>query len=185
MEKAHYYFDMPDETYNFIIKKGLLRESKKEKTILDLCLQGEPIKSIMIKTGYSQRTVNYRKKEIYEKIQKYLKTEENDIIKIAGDEEFKVFTQDTELYNIYLLTFPNGKVYVGITSQIEKNRWKNGKGYISNNAMYNDILKYGWQNIKKDILFKDFSLSEAREKEKELIIHYRSHLKKYGYNRSF
>ncbi len=71
MEKAHYYFDMPDETYNFIIKKGLLRESKKEKTILDLCLQGEPIKSIMIKTGYSQRTINYRKKEIYEKISKY------------------------------------------------------------------------------------------------------------------
>ena len=71
MEKAHYYFDMPEETYNFIIKKGLLRESKKEKTILDLCLQGEPIKSIMIKTGYSARTINYRKKEIYERISKY------------------------------------------------------------------------------------------------------------------
>lgn len=71
MEKLHYYFDMPEETYNFIIKKGILRESKKEKTILDLCLQGESIKSIMIKTGYSSRTINYRKKEIYEKISKY------------------------------------------------------------------------------------------------------------------
>jgi DNA-binding NarL/FixJ family response regulator len=71
MKKPHYYFDMPQETYDFIIKKGILRESRKEKTILDLCLLGEPIKSIMIKTGYSERTVNYRKQEIYNKISKY------------------------------------------------------------------------------------------------------------------
>jgi hypothetical protein len=30
---------MPEETYNFIIKKGILKESRKEKTILDLCLK--------------------------------------------------------------------------------------------------------------------------------------------------
>ena len=71
MEKPHYYFDMPQETYDFIIKKGILKESKQEKTILDLCLQGETIKGIMIKTGYSPRTINYRKKQIYEKINKY------------------------------------------------------------------------------------------------------------------
>lgn len=71
MKKEHYYFDMPKETYDFIIKKGILRESKKEKTILDLCLQGEPIKTIMIKTGYSERTINYRKKDIYQKLNKY------------------------------------------------------------------------------------------------------------------
>lgn len=71
MKKEHYYFDMPKETYDFIIKKGILRESKKEKTILDLCMQGEPLKSIMIRTGYSSRTINYRKKEIYSKISKY------------------------------------------------------------------------------------------------------------------
>lgn len=71
MKKDHYYFDMPKETYEFIIKKGILKESKKEKTILDLCLQGEPIKTIMIRTGYSPRTINYRKKDIYNKIYKY------------------------------------------------------------------------------------------------------------------
>lgn len=71
MEKPHYYFDMPKETYDFIIKKGILKESKKEKTILDLCLQGMSIKEIMIKTGYSFRTINYRKKDIYSKINKY------------------------------------------------------------------------------------------------------------------
>ena len=71
MKKPHYYFDMPKETYDFIIKKGILRESRKEKTILDLCLLGEPIKSIMIKTGYSERTIQYRKQEIYDKVNKY------------------------------------------------------------------------------------------------------------------
>lgn len=71
MKKEHYYFDMPRETYDFIMKKGILKESKKEKTILDLCLQGDSIKEIMIKTGYSPRTINYRKKDIYEKVNKY------------------------------------------------------------------------------------------------------------------
>jgi len=71
MKKPHYYFDMPKETYEFIIKKGILKESLKEKTILDLCLQGMSIKEIMIKTGYSFRTINYRKKDIYDRISKY------------------------------------------------------------------------------------------------------------------
>ena len=71
MKKEHYYFDMPQETYDFIIRKGILRESKKEKTILDLCLKGKSIKEIMIKTGYSSRTINYRKKDIFEKLKKY------------------------------------------------------------------------------------------------------------------
>jgi DNA-binding NarL/FixJ family response regulator len=67
----HYYFDMPQETYDFIIKKGLLRESKKEKTILDLCLKGNSLKEMVVKTGYSARTIHYRKRDIYNKISKY------------------------------------------------------------------------------------------------------------------
>ena len=69
--KEHYYFDMPQETYNYIIRQGILKESKKEKTILDLCLKGESIKEIMYKTGYSSRTISYRKKEIYSKLSKF------------------------------------------------------------------------------------------------------------------
>ena len=69
--KEHYYFDMPQETYNYIVRQGILRESKKEKTILDLCLKGESIKEISLKTGYSLRTINYRKKEIYFRICKF------------------------------------------------------------------------------------------------------------------
>lgn len=72
MNKDHYYFDMPEETYKYILQKGILKESKKEKTILDLCRNGEPLKEIMNNTGYSMRTVSYRKKEIYNKISKYI-----------------------------------------------------------------------------------------------------------------
>jgi DNA-binding CsgD family transcriptional regulator len=69
--KNHYYFDMPKETYNYVVRQGILKESKKEKTILDLCLKGEPMKEIMYQTGYSSRTVSYRKKEIYLKLSKF------------------------------------------------------------------------------------------------------------------
>lgn len=72
MKKDHYYFDMSEETYNYIINIGILKESKKEKTILDLCRLGEPLKTIMNLTGYSMRTISYRKKDIYNKISKYI-----------------------------------------------------------------------------------------------------------------
>lgn len=72
MKKPHYYYDMSKETYDYIINKGILRESRKEKTILDLCLQGNTLKEITTKTGYSTRTINYRKKEIFDKINKYI-----------------------------------------------------------------------------------------------------------------
>ena len=72
MKKPHYSFDMSQETYDFILRKGILKESKKEKTILDLCLKGESMKEIMFKTGYSSRTISYRKKDIYLRICKFL-----------------------------------------------------------------------------------------------------------------
>ena len=160
-------------------------------------VSGKKINEIAINNNCSIRTICTRRKEIFDKtkclldynksmgdIEKYY-NENNFKFKTFGNEEFKVITNDTNLFKVYLLTFPNNKVYVGITSKEEKNRWKNGEGYINNQIMYNDILKYGWINIKKNILFKDLLFEEAREKEKELIIHYKSHLEKYGYNKNF
>ena len=120
----------------------------------------------------------------YGNIDEYYENQKSKL-KTYGEDVFKVVSNETNLYKVYLLTFPNEKVYVGITSQDEKTRWNNGEGYIENQVMYNDILKYGWINIKKNILYRDLTFEEAREKEKELIINYKSHLRKYGYNRSF
>lgn len=50
-------------------------------------------------------------------------------------------------YCVYCHTFPNGKRYVGISSDCEK-RWRNGKGYETQPKMNRAIQKYGWENIK-------------------------------------
>lgn len=68
MKKEHFYYDMSPETYIYITKCNILKESKKEKTILDMCLAGKSIKEIANATGYSTATVSNRKRDIYKKI---------------------------------------------------------------------------------------------------------------------
>ena len=52
-------------------------------------------------------------------------------------------------YTVYKHTFPNNKVYIGITSQSVSRRWRNGEGYRNKQQLiYRAILKYGWDNIK-------------------------------------
>ena len=84
-------------------------------------------------------------------------------------------------YIVYKHTFPNNKVYIGITSKnnvIE--RWgANGNGYKSQ-PVYNAIQYFGWENIQHEILYKDLSLEEAQKMERDLIIQYDSKLN--GYN---
>lgn len=72
---------------------------------------------------------------------------------------------------VYMHKFPNGKMYIGITSKVPKNRWQNGTGYDKKHqsAMYNAIQKYGWDNIEHIILFENLTEQEAKEKEIELI----------------
>ena len=92
-------------------------------------------------------------------------------------------------YSVYRHTFPNGKVYIGITKQNPVKRWNNGNGYLGKvNEKYkqpkiaNAIVKYGWENIKHEILHYGLSKEEAEEKEIELIAIYKSNNKEFGYN---
>lgn len=85
-------------------------------------------------------------------------------------------------YKVYMHRCPNGKVYVGITSYPPKTRWQGGYGYKQHKRFYQDILKYGWDNIQHLILFEDLSMEQAREKEKELIVKYNSCDENFGYN---
>lgn len=84
-------------------------------------------------------------------------------------------------YTVYCHTFPNGKRYIGITNQEPKRRWRDGKGY-EGQAVYNAILKYGWKNIKHDILFTGLTKDEAEQKEIELIKALETNSRKHGYN---
>lgn len=86
-------------------------------------------------------------------------------------------------YYVYIHTFPNKKVYIGITYQNPNRRWRNnGKGYQKQNYVYNAIKKYGWENIKHEILYTNLTKQEAEQKEIELIAKYKSNNANYGYN---
>lgn len=84
---------------------------------------------------------------------------------------------------VYKHTCPNGKVYIGITSQTVNDRWRNGKGYTkAQTRFYNAIQKYGWENIKHEVLFEGLTKEQAEQKEIELIAEYQSNQKEHGYN---
>lgn len=84
-------------------------------------------------------------------------------------------------YTVYMHTFPNRKRYVGITRQEVSRRWRDGKGY-KGQVVYDAILKYGWDNIKHEILFEGLAKEQAEEKEKQLIKQYDTTSHANGYN---
>lgn len=92
---------------------------------------------------------------------------------------------DSESLNNYILykhTCPNGKVYIGITKQNPILRWSNGFGYESQTYFFRAIVKYGWINIKHEILYDNLSEQEAKKLEIQLIKEYNSQDINYGYN---
>jgi len=85
-------------------------------------------------------------------------------------------------YKVYMHIFPNKKVYIGITQQELNQRWKNGYGYKQCQFVWKAIEKYGWDNVKHEILYTDLTKEEAEQKEIELIAFYKSNQKEHGYN---
>lgn len=86
-------------------------------------------------------------------------------------------------YKVYRHTCPNGKIYIGITSQVDvRRRWQYGYGYHNNVLFYRAIKKYGWEEIKHEILFDGLSKEQAEQKEIDLIREYRANDPRFGYN---
>lgn len=85
-------------------------------------------------------------------------------------------------YTVYKHTSPDGRVYVGITSQKPTSRWQSGNGYKGNSYFTRAINKYGWENFSHEILFENLSRDEAVKIEIELIAKYKSNQRKYGFN---
>ena len=85
-------------------------------------------------------------------------------------------------YNVYVHTCPNGKRYVGCTTQARpERRWLEGKGYYQNKHFYSAIKKYGWTNIKHEV-WELTCESEMYYAEKYLIAYYHTTESKFGYN---
>ena len=90
--------------------------------------------------------------------------------------------ENKRVYKVYMHTAPNNKRYVGITSTETLVRWGyNGEGYRLQ-MFYRAIKKYGWKNIKHEILFCNLTKKQAEALEVEIIKYYKSNDKKYGYN---
>lgn len=88
------------------------------------------------------------------------------------------------MYTVYMHTFPNNKVYIGITANDPQKRWRKGLGYKPQPLVWRAIQKYGWENISHEILFENLSKEEACKKEIELIKEHNSTNSEFGYNNS-
>lgn len=87
-----------------------------------------------------------------------------------------------ESYTLYKHTSPSNKVYIGITSRRPSKRFDNGKGYAHSPHFSAAIAKYGWENIKHEILQTGLTKVEAEKAEIETIAAYNSTDRRYGYN---
>lgn len=87
---------------------------------------------------------------------------------------------DKDTYCIYMHTFPNGKRYIGQTCVKPEIRWRGGRRYSG--LMGRAVKKYGWENIKHEILCTDLSQDAANEAEIKLIAEYDTTNPNKGYN---
>lgn len=85
-------------------------------------------------------------------------------------------------YCVYIHISPSKKVYIGITSQVPKNRWAGGSGYKKCPRFYNAIKKYGWENFEHRILSAGLRKEEAEIEEIRLIKLFQSNDPAHGYN---
>lgn len=86
-------------------------------------------------------------------------------------------TQRLNYWTVYKLVSPTDRVYIGCTNLPLVKRWERGSNYRHNKELFNDIVKYGWDSFKKQIVFESECEADARECE-------HSEIKKYpsGYN---
>lgn len=83
---------------------------------------------------------------------------------------------------LYKHTCPDSKVYIGITSNLQK-RWSSyGRQYAHCINFFTAICRYGWDNIEHEILKEGLTREEAGELEKLYIKELRACEPKYGYN---
>lgn len=88
-------------------------------------------------------------------------------------------------YCVYMHTNKiNGKMYIGITGQKPRKRWKNGYGYDTGCYFRNAIDKYGWDNFEHTILMTHLLEEQAKIIEIELIHKYNTTNRDVGYNRT-
>lgn len=92
-----------------------------------------------------------------------------------------IHQREQKPYYIYIHTCPNRKVYIGL-SKNPKQRWNNGEGYKSNIDFYQDIKRFGWNNIQHEITATTYYGWVARKIEKMTISRFKNSGKIYNRN---
>ncbi len=85
---------------------------------------------------------------------------------------------------VYCFTFPNEKKYIGKTQQgldIRLRSHRYGAKHIQN-YLYNAIRKFGWDEIRVDVLGKFDTIQKMNELEKNLIQEHNTTNPAFGYN---
>ena len=90
----------------------------------------------------------------------------------------------TPSWTVYAHIAPNGKMYVGITSQEPQKRWGSGHGYRKNERLWNAIQKYRWENFRHEIIASGLTQEEAGNMERLLIEKFNLMDPNNGYNMS-
>lgn len=68
MKTFQYTFNYSPPIYDFIIRNIYLSEEKKDREILELCRAGKKCSTIAYEVGFSERTIQRRRKELNDRI---------------------------------------------------------------------------------------------------------------------
>lgn len=79
-----------------------------------------------------------------------------------------------------MYTFPNGKIYIGMTHLTIQGR--RDCGYQHNPDLKNAILNYGWKKVETIVLEDGLTKKEAEKREKHFIKLYQATDPNIGYN---
>lgn len=183
MKRFDYNFKYNNTDLQYLRENLSFDVRRNEYTIFDYLTKGHTCEEISNQTGWCERTIQRRRKDLYYKIMECLNNRNANNSTIVNTDKNVVMFRNQMTFCVYLLILPNHKMYIGQTHNSER-RWKNGHGYQQNENLYNDILKYGWTNILKTIIYDGLSYKGSLEKEKELIIQFKTYLPEFGYNKS-
>ncbi len=89
--------------------------------------------------------------------------------------------------NVYCITFPNGKRYVGVEGKTNSRKWKHSRSeyHTKNNSLVaKAIRKYGWLNCKFTYLLFDCPPELCYQMESEIIKEFNLQSYLFGYNQS-
>lgn len=72
-------------------------------------------------------------------------------------------------YCVYRHTLPDGRCYIGMSSNIEK-RWQGISSYLRCKLFYSEIKKHNRKDIKHEIIKSNLTIKEASALEDQLIL---------------